>query len=333
MTENVLSALTERTLLFLSHSDVSRVLPSMSETIAAVREVLLYKDSRSVQMPAKTTLRLSGSAFFHAMPALLRGLREVVGVKWIAAFPSNRGRGLSYLTGLLVLNDPQTGFPLTVMDASWITAQRTAAVSAVAVTLLARTDSRVAAIVGTGMQACSHLQALAMALDDLKEVRVYNPSADSARQFVEEQQSAVPHVKLTPASSAKNAVVGADIVVSVTRHHDQNDAGIQAAWLKPGALGLPIDLANWEALEDSADLLFVDDASEYSRYRSEGRFPTSLQATGELGDVATGRLRGRRAPEDRIVVVAVGLAIYDLAVAALVYDRALAEGVGTTVGL
>lgn len=316
-------------MLFLSRDDVSRVRPSMAETVAAVREVLQRKDAGSVQSPRKTALHSGDSTFFHSMPAFVAGLRPLAGLKWIAGASSNRARGHPYLTGLIVLNDHESGAPLVVMDASWITAHRTAAVSALTATLLKCPGSNVAAIIGTGVQARSHLEALSVGLDTLKEVRVFNPNSDATRQFAREMQPKVPGLRLTPASSVADAVTNADVVVSVTPSRIQNDAGIDVRWLKAGALGLPVDLSTWAGLATSVDLLFVDDIAEYDRCRADGRFAEAPPVAGELAGVLSGRIPGRSTPEQRIVVVTLGLAIYDLATAALVYDRALAEGVGT----
>ena len=131
------------TILYLSRQDVEDIDLPMLSIIDALEQMFREKGAGRVEMPPKPGIHTRQDAFIHAMPAYIPSL-EVAGVKWISGYPGNQARGLPYITGLLILNDPETGIPTAIMDATWITAQRTGAATAVAARYLARPDSATA---------------------------------------------------------------------------------------------------------------------------------------------------------------------------------------------
>ena len=148
-----------RQLLYLSQSDVISLGLTMPEIIDTVEAAFREKGHGDVEMPPKPGIHTRADAFIHAMPAYIKKTRAA-GVKWIAGYPENTARGLPYISGLLILNDPDTGLPLAVMDAAWITAMRTAAATAVAAKYLSRPDVKSLAILGCGVQGKSNTDAL-----------------------------------------------------------------------------------------------------------------------------------------------------------------------------
>ena len=146
-------------LLYLSQADVISLGLTMSEVIDSVEAAFREKGAGNVEMPPKPGIHTRPDAFIHSMPAYIK-TTGAAGMKWIAGYPENPARGLPYISGLLVLNDPETGFPLAVMDAAWITAMRTAAATAVAAKYLCRPDVRSLAILGCGVQGRSNTDAL-----------------------------------------------------------------------------------------------------------------------------------------------------------------------------
>lgn len=146
-------------LLYLSQADVEAVGLTMADVIEALEAMFHEKGAGWVEMSPKPGIHTRPDAFIHAMPAYIPAL-ESAGIKWVSGYPESQKRGLPYITGLLVLNDPDTDVPLAVMDCVWITAKRTGAASAVAARYLARPDSEVVGILGCGVQGRSNLEAL-----------------------------------------------------------------------------------------------------------------------------------------------------------------------------
>src|SRR5271157_1660541 len=148
-----------RELLYLSKAQIEALHFSVDDVRDAVEAAFLEKAAGRVEMPPKPGIHPSPDAFIHAMPAYLAGM-GVAGMKWVSGFPGNRRLGLPYITGLLILNCPETGVPLVVMDCAWITEKRTAGATAVAVRRLALPGARQIAIIGAGVQGRANTDAL-----------------------------------------------------------------------------------------------------------------------------------------------------------------------------
>ena len=164
-------------------------------------------------MPPKPGIHTRPDSFIHAMPAYVKD-PEVAGLKWVSGYPSNTAKGLPYITGLLVLNDPETGVPLAVMDCAWITAMRTGASAGICARYLARGDSEVAAIVGCGVQARTSVMALVEELPALREVRCHDLLAAATEAFIAEMAAAFPALSFVRCGSAADAVRPADVAVT-----------------------------------------------------------------------------------------------------------------------
>src|SRR6202795_3593918 len=160
----------------------------MAEIIAALEEMFREKAEGRVEMPPKIGIHTMPDtmpdAFIHAMPASIPA-RKAAGMKWVGGYPDNSKRGLPYVTGLLILNDPETGVPVALMDCIWITAQRTGAATAVAAKYLARPDSTTVGILGCGVQGRSNLEALKTAFP-LRKVFAYDTHPDRATSYAKE---------------------------------------------------------------------------------------------------------------------------------------------------
>ena len=152
------------TVLYLSRSDVETVNLSMAEIIDGLDRMFVEKGEGKVEMPPKPGIHTQPDAFIHAMPAYIPSL-ESAGMKWVSGYPANQEKGLPYISGLLILNDPETGIPTCVMDCTWITAMRTGAATAVAAKYLARKDSSTVGIVACGVQGRGNLEALSCVFD------------------------------------------------------------------------------------------------------------------------------------------------------------------------
>ena len=299
-------------LLVLNHHDVTAML-TMKECIAVMEEALADLARGKVSNPLRSVLRAEGApGFFGLMPAY----RGDYGLKEVCVYPGNPAKGLDTHLGLVILHDGETGAPKAIMDASAITAIRTAAVSAVATKLLAREDSRVLAILGSGVQGKSHLEAIPL-VREIKEIRIFSRTVRKG------------------ANSAEEAVRGADIVVTAT---SAKEPVVKREWLSPGthinAVGSSIRTTRELDTETvRAASLFVDrresTVNESGDYLMSGVGPDHIRA--ELGEILTGKAKGRTSRDELTVFKSLGLAVEDLASAQFLFRKAQQGGSGTWV--
>jgi ornithine cyclodeaminase/alanine dehydrogenase len=319
-------------ILYLSRADVEAVGLPMTDIIEALEEMFREKGAGRVEMPPKPGIHTRPDAFIHAMPAYIPAL-EAAGIKWIAGYPGNQAKGLPYITGLLVLNDPDTGLPLAIMDATWITAQRTGAATAIAARRLARPDSATVGIVACGVQGRSNLEALAC-LFPVKRVRAYDLHPEIAERYAREMGARLA-VQIEPVTSLRDAVSGPDIVVTSGPILKDPQPAIEAGWLAPGAFASLVDFDSyWQgAALRQADKLATDDHAQMRYYRQAGYFKDTPEAYADLSEIITGRKPGRQRPDERTMTINLGLALEDMATAIRIYRRAQENGLGVQLPL
>ncbi|HEX5771079.1 MAG TPA: hypothetical protein VFY11_08950, partial [Nocardioidaceae bacterium] len=262
--------------------------------------------------PPKLGVHPRSSAFLHAMPAYLAD-EDVTALKWVGAYPGNPARGLPYISGLIVLNDSDTGLPVAVMDAAEITAARTAAASGVSVRHLAHPGWRRAAILGYGEQGREHA----------KMLRALNPDAAIVVYGGPRLTGLVEGVDVVP--DARSAVEGADVVITAGPMSPDPDRRLDPAWLQPRCLVVPVDFSAYVGadLARRADDLVTDDLPQFAHYRTLGHFQGWPEPSRSLGEALETEPRG-----DLRVSCSLGVGAVDAAVAAVVLERARREGVG-----
>ena len=316
-------------LLYLSQTDVGAVGLTMAEVIEAVDIAFREKGEGHVEMPPKPGIHPGGGDnFIHAMPAYIPVLRSA-GIKWVSGFPENQKRGLPYITGLLILNDVETGLPLSVMDCVWITAMRTGAATAVAAKYLARPESSVVGMLGCGVQGRSNVEALNV-LFPLERVMAYDVDSKSARCYAEEM-SARLGLEVVVADTPREAVTGCDMVVTAGPILKKPHRTIVAGWLDEGAFASLVDFDSYwhpKAMHE-VDKFCTDDLPQLRHYQQVGYFQDIPAVHADLGDLATGRKPGRETPQERTMTANLGLAMDDMAVAPLLYQKALEKEIGT----
>ena len=314
-------------LLYLSHSDLAAVGLTMSEIIAALERMFREKREGRVEMPPKIGIHPAPDAFIHAMPASIPA-QKAAGIKWVSGYPDNSKRGLPYISGLLILNDFETGIPLALMDATWITAKRTGAATALSAKYLARPDSATLGILGCGVQGRSNLEALKV-LFPLQKVFAYDTHADRSARYAQEM-SAQLGIEAVPVTGPKQAVVASDIVVTAGPILRKPHATIQRGWLREGAFASLVDFDSYwhpDALHE-ADKFCTDDVPQLHHYRDIGYFQNIPPIHADLGELVTGRKPGRQNPQERTIACNLGLALDDMATAPLIYQSALQKGIG-----
>jgi len=279
----------------------------MADLVPAMAHALADLSGGRVQQPVRTMLPVEARGFFAAMPAYAGAL----GAKLVTFFPANRDVPTHH--ALIVLFRPETGEPMVVMDGRLITEMRPAAASAVATDLLARRDVAVLGILGSGVQAGSHLEALRL-VRTFREVRVWSPRAAGA--------FAARH-GVQAAATAEEAVRGADVIVVAT---SATAPVLRGAWLAPGAHVNAVGACrpDWRELDDDAvrrARLYVD--SRAAATKEAGDVIAAGEPFAELGEVVAGTRPGRQSPEEITLFKSVGVAVEDVVTAELVYRRSL----------
>lgn len=314
-------------ILYLSAAEVAEAGPSMSEIIDALEKMFVEKAKGAVEMPPKPGIHTAPDAFIHAMPAYIPAL-GAAGMKWVAGYPSNRERGLPYVSGLLILNDPATGLPLAVMDATWITAKRTGAATAVAAKRLARRGARSVGIVACGVQGRSNLEALSCVLE-IERVKAYDVHPEAARDYAAEMGERLG-IGVEPVNDVRAAVSGLDVVVTSGPIVKKPEPAIDAGWLAPGSFACALDFDSYltGAAFAEADILATDDRRQLDYYRSVGYFGATPEPHAELAELVSAAKPGRQTDDERTICINLGLALEDMATAMLVYERARTRVIG-----
>jgi ornithine cyclodeaminase/alanine dehydrogenase len=319
-------------LLYLSRADVEAVALDFSTMIDLLETAFREKGLGRVEMPPKPGIHTQPDAFLHAMPAYLPALRSA-GIKWVGGYPENHTRNLPYITGLLVLNDLQTGLPYAVMDCTWITAYRTAAATALSAKYLARPDSVTVAILACGVQGRTNLEALA-GMFSISRVFAFDTRKTAQERFTIEMNRRLD-VEIVATADARDAVVEADIVVTSGPILKHPAPTIQAGWLRPGVFASAVDFDSYwtgEALAEF-DKVTTDDLAQFQYYKQAGYFQNTPDPCADLGEIAAGLKPGRERASERTIAINLGLALDDMAVAPEIYKRASARGLGTRLPL
>ena len=313
--------------LYLSRADVERVNLPMQEVIDLLEKAFLDKGNGKVEMPPKPGIHTMPDAFIHAMPAFIPSMQSA-GIKWVSGYPENFKRGLPYITGLLILNDVETGIPYAVMDCIWITAMRTGAASALSAKYLARPDSATAGILACGVQGRTNLEALAC-LFSIKQVFAYDALPEAQEKFIAEMSEKFDF-DILGVKGPKQAVVESDLVVSSGPILKHPTPTIEKDWLRPGSYGSAVDFDSYWSGPAMAqmDRISTDDHAQFQYYKSVGYFGQTPEPYANLGELVAGLKPGRQDEKERTLAINLGLAMDDMAVAPEIYRRAKEKGLG-----
>lgn len=319
--------MSDHKILYLSEEDVISLNIQWPEIFRAVERALIEHGNKTVENPPKPGVHKFSNSFIHAMPAYLKEA-DLMGLKWIAGYPSNREKGMPVTTGLQILNDPNTGYPLCIMNATWSTTVRTAAVTAVSAPKCARSDSEVMGIVGAGVQGTINAEVLCITIPSIKKIKVYDifPAASERFKTVIAEKTGR---EIEIVSSAEEAVVGSDIVVTATQKLPE--PFLKKEWLKEGYLGIPLDVSrawNIDALF-GADKFINDDLAQARLYEADGAFPAGIPPLYcHTGELLNGMYPGRTNDQENIILMNIGLGIYDISLGHCIYEKAKEAGLG-----
>jgi ornithine cyclodeaminase len=320
--------------LFVNEAGVHEIL-TMDACIPLMREALVTLGRGDAVQPLRSMVRLpDGSGVLGLMPGYL-GAPRSFGLKVVSVMPGNHGTAFDSHQGVVMLFGVTHGEPLAIIDATSITAIRTAAVSGAATDALARKDAGDLALIGSGVQARTHLDAM-RAVRPLRRVRVWSRTASNAAQFASTEGARIGIV-IEAAASAEDTVRGADLVCTTT---SAKTPVLNGAWLSPGAHINAVGAcfaANRELDTEAVRRarFFTDRRESCMAESGDFRIPrddgaiTDAHLLGELGEVFAGTLPGRMSPDDVTVFKSLGIAIEDLASAHYIHARALESGAGT----
>ncbi len=314
-------------------------MPALPERLA-LAEVTLRGLAAGAEMPPKIGVHPRGaSSFAHAMPALLPGTAadgsdDRLGMKWVAGNPANNAMGLAGIYGLLLLNDPVTTVPLAILDAGPITAERTAAISGVAIRTFAPAHATApgrtprVALVGAGVQGRSHVPVIGFVLPGASLV-VFDRDPGRAASLANLARGTEGIASARAAASAREAIEGADIVITAASFVAPPERQVMTnAWLTPDALVIPVDYATYCAAEVArdADLFLVDHTAQFLANRGMGNFEGYPDPTAMLGDALAA---GTPRPAGRVLTTHLGTGLADVVFGSAILEAAAERGLGT----
>jgi ornithine cyclodeaminase/alanine dehydrogenase-like protein (mu-crystallin family) len=323
----VLFVVAKLSTLYLNRKTIEEINLPMSAIVQVVEDALTEKAHGRVQMPAKHWMERDADRWFGGMSSLVPKVGYTA-MKWQSGSAENHQHGLPYITGMLFLNSLKQGTVAAIMDSTWITQQRTAAASAVAVKHLARPGATSYAMLGTGVQGFSHFEALQLVLPNLAEVIIYDIDPMAAERFAAHVSGR--GMKPTIAKSARQAVDATDIVITSGPIEPDTVRIIDADWLHPGLTAVAIDYDCYfrPTALNAANRLLTDDFGQIEHIKEYGYFVGCKKPEAELGSVVAGLVPGRADKDQTIVVMNMGVAVEDVAVAKEIYEFAASNGLG-----
>jgi len=321
-----------REILYLTRQDCIRIGLTNDEILNLIETTLAAHGRKEVEMPAKIGIHPLQNVFSHAMPAWIPS-QNAYGIKWISCFPGNKKRfDLPQTTSLLILNDCESGVPLAIMDANWITTQRTPAVTAISARLLGNSNAETFGMFGCGVQGRGHVRFLPKVMHKLKKIYVFDIVEEAMDNLIAEIQREMK-VKILKAKSPEELVKSCEIITSATAILTKPDPQVRDGWINKGQTILICDLDSFWELDtmNRADKFIFDSKEEHIALKDSGAhylcgFPKKIY--GELGEIVAGFKPGRENKDELIVANNIGMAIEDVALAKVIFDIALEKGIG-----
>lgn len=306
--------------VYLTDDEVRGAALPIGELADALVPAFRKRSEGVVMMPAKTGMHPSGSdAYFHSMPALVPGV--AAGVKWVAGSPSNSSRGLAHIHAHLILSNAETGAPIAVVEAGYLTGLRTAALSLLAARSLARPEAKRLGFIGCGFQAQTHLQAFAEEFP-VRQVAFYGPRQQSVTAFKEHVAECYGLATLA-CSHPGEVLASSDIVVSTVPAHRDLEGFLDARALPEGAFVSMVDLGrSWDAATvGDFDRCLTDDRAQSEALAHNNAAFSTMSFSGDLSGLLTGDVEGRRSASERIAFLFPGVALADIVAGQMILER------------
>lgn len=323
--------------LWISAKEIDQLGITMKEIMDAVETGFAAIGRGEGEMPAKIGIHPREDCFIHAMPCYLGGDIDRAGVKCVSGYPPNPAKGHPYITGIMLVNDPETGLPAAVMDAAWVTAWRTGAASGVYARHFGNPDTRSVAIIGTGVQARVNLLAMQEVFPKLTSIRCFDIQQSAMNSFISDMEPQLPGATFTKHTDIQHAVTDADVLITCTPIIEAPERFIPRGWIKEECLVISVDYD--AAIHESifAEAHFTcDNRNQYVWTQEQGTYfqngyPLPKDIDADMGQICAGLKQGIRT--GRRGAVLMGIASHDIMTASLVFDRATQANLGTKVEL
>ncbi|MDN4492810.1 ornithine cyclodeaminase family protein [Ureibacillus aquaedulcis] len=343
-TEEIVSIDKKVDFIYLSQEDcIAAGGLDMNGTLEAIQKSFELHGKNEVIQPAKPVIRWGGPETeetrgrIMTMPSYIGGELNVAGLKWIPSMPENPKKlGQPRASAIIVLTDPENGFPLAIMDGTLVSAMRTGAATGIAAKYLANPDSETVGIIGAGVQSRTQLMAITCAMKNIKLIKVFDLNMEKTQQFAEEMEKEL-NVSVIAADSAEAAIRESDIVITATM---STFPYVKYEWLKEGAFHSEISF--WDTAPEEVqhyDKIVVDDYSHVEHhgvdvsYRAVAAGLVERERVKNLSDIMLGNVEGRTNPQENIIFNPIGMSIHDVSEAYRVYQNAKKMGIGNTLPL
>lgn len=308
-------------LIYLSQEDILDMNLPLKEVIDLVEHGLDEHGRGRVENPPKPGIHSKANSFIHAMPAYYKDL-NIGGIKWVSGYPDNRELGLPQILGLMIVNDMDTGVPVAIMDCRWITAVRTAAVTAITAKYCTRKSTSTLGIVGCGVQGRMSLIALKEVVPGIGKVNIFDISKRTMERY-QAELSEKTGVEISICEDVESVARGSDIILTATQRLEK--PLIKDEWFGQGCLGFGLEASRaWcgDAILN-ADKFITDSWEQTLYFEEHGAFPDGMpDLYAELGSIVCGEKPGRESEEERILAINIGLALEDVIVANRIYEIA-----------
>ncbi|MCF7935990.1 MAG: ornithine cyclodeaminase family protein [Synergistales bacterium] len=322
--------------LCIAREEIESLGITMKDVMGAVETGFALNGQGESEMPPKIGVHTRKDCFLHAMPCWVSGNVDAAGLKWVGGYPPNQAKGLPYITGLMCLNDPETGFPVSVMDANWITAERTGAASGVCAKHLADPLSTTVAMIGLGVQGRTNLRAMKEALPKLSRVQMFDIYESQVQRFHSEMADSLPDAEFIACPDLESTVKDADVVITCTPIVADPERPIKRSWMKDDVLAISVDYdAAYEASVMTDGTFVCDNRGQYLWTQEQGvyfqkGYPAEARIYGDMGDVCAGNVEPVRSGLRGAVLM--GIASHDVMTARLIYRKAREQEAGTWIG-
>lgn len=318
-------------LLFLSQEDILSLKIPYEQVIEATEKVMSAHAKGLCQLPSKIHVNPIEGTYMNAMPAYI-GDQNISGLKWVTGFPENRKLGYPVTWGLMIMNDSNTGAPLAVMDARWITAIRTAAVAALTAKYCAVDNTKAITIIGAGEQGRWNARLMKIVLPGLERIYISDLYEAATKSYMEKMTALMPDVEFVPIyeeEKRQDAIDNSQILITATQRGSK--PLIYCEMLHKGMLGIPLESTAWEGKTYTrfADRFVCDDRGLVDTYLRDGKYTDGLpEVTYTLGEIINGDVPGRANQEEFVISSCHGIALSDVAVGDLILRKAKEENVG-----
>jgi len=317
-------------ILYLTQEECRNIGLSEKEILDLTEKAVIAYSKKAVDMPAKIGVHPTKDTFLHAMPVYIPD-QFACGVKWGGSFPRNRER-FSYpaTSGLLIYNDPESGFPLAIMDAVYLTEIRTPAVALVSAKYCANLDAKTFGMISCGVQGTQEVNMISLVLTKLEKIYIYDIYEPAMDKLIKDIQ---PHInaKIVKAESLEDLVKNSEVIGSATGRPKNPVPKIKDELIIKGQTLLLTD--QHRVYEDKtmkrADKYLVDSIETHEYFIKLGFYPYGLpEIYSEIGEVAAGVKKGRENKDELIVCNNIGMAVEDIIIARVIFDKALEKGMG-----